>query len=123
MQEVVNYTGEKEIDSLRFLVFPAASSEYKFYEDDGVSYEYKNGKYTVTKFILDKKDKNIILTTNKEHKGYESGVKKYEFLFVGVEKPNAVIVNGNKTNDFNFENSRLSIQTPVSDNIKIELKY
>ncbi|AFN74005.1 Alpha-glucosidase [Melioribacter roseus P3M-2] len=123
IQEVVNYVGEKEIDSLRFLIFPAASSEYKFYEDDGVSYEYKNGKYAVTKFILDKKDKNIILTTNKEHKGYESGVKKYEFLFVGVEKPAEVIVNGSMTDEFNFDNNRLSIQTLASDNIKIELKY
>ncbi len=123
MQEVVNYVGEKEIDSLQFVIFPTANSEYSFYEDDGISYEYKKGQYSLTKFILNTDGNRILLKTSKEHDAYKSSVKKYEFLFVGIKKPRILIVNGNKTDDFHFRNNQLNVQLPASDNITIELKY
>jgi alpha-glucosidase len=46
-QQIVQYSDEAPIDPLTFIVFPdtAGKSTAQYYEDDGVSFDYRSGKY------------------------------------------------------------------------------
>lgn len=123
MQEVLNYVGEKNIDSLEFLIFPAENSEYTFYEDDGSTYEYENGKYSLTKFSIKQNLKTIKLTYEKIKKDYQSSVKEYNLTFVGINSPKKVLVNGSEYKNFNYENNMLKIKSEAKESMTIELIY
>lgn len=45
-QQVVQYTGQAPIDPITFTVYPTElQSTRTYYEDDGISFDYENGKY------------------------------------------------------------------------------
>ncbi len=49
MQELNDELNNTDIpDSLEIHIFPGKSNIYKLYEDDGITANYKNGKYTIT---------------------------------------------------------------------------
>jgi alpha-glucosidase len=48
MIEKQNYVGEKNISQLELLIYPSDNSFYQFYEDDGITYDYLKGIYSVT---------------------------------------------------------------------------
>ncbi|MEJ5352046.1 MAG: glycoside hydrolase family 31 protein [Melioribacteraceae bacterium] len=122
MQKVLNYVGEEKIDTLEFLVFPSAYSEYTFYEDDGLTFDYEKGNYSLTKFSINQNQKSISLNVQKIKNDYQSSVTSYSFRFVGVEKPRKVLVNKNEIKDFIYENNSLKIITKSHLN-SIELNY
>ncbi len=123
MQEVLNYVGEKNIDSLQFIIFPSAKSEYVFYEDDGISYDYENGKFSLTKFSIEQNSKSIKLSVEKIKNDYQSSVKKYNLKLVGINKPKKVFLNKNEIKEFSYQENILMLNTTVSDKIFIELIY
>lgn len=123
MQEVLNYVGEKIIESLEFIVFPSTKSEYTFYEDDGLTYDYEKGKYSLTKFSVTQNSKLIKLTVEKIKNDYQSSVKEYNLTFVGINTPKKVLVNGNEYKNFSYENNMLKIKTGANELRTIELIY
>jgi len=123
MQKVLNYVGEEKIDTLEFLVFPSASSEYTFYEDDGLTFDYEKGNYSLIKFSINQNQKSISLNVQKIKNDYQSSVTNYSFRFVGVEKPRKVLVNKNEIKDFTYKNNSLTIITKSSELNNIELIY
>jgi hypothetical protein len=46
----MHYVDEKPADPLTLDIYPTAKSSYTLYEDDGVSNEYKDGKFSRTPF-------------------------------------------------------------------------
>ncbi|NUM37038.1 MAG: glycoside hydrolase family 31 protein, partial [Candidatus Brocadiae bacterium] len=46
--ETMQYVGEKQNTRLQLEIFPSSRSEYRFYEDDGESFEYEKGVYSIT---------------------------------------------------------------------------
>lgn len=54
------YTGEKVNEPATIRIYKGANGQFTLYEDDGISLEYLNGKYTLTNFLWD--DKRRILT-------------------------------------------------------------
>lgn len=52
MQSVMNYTGERQLDTLRLAIYPNPEIEgqYTLYEDDGETLEYLNGSFALTNF-------------------------------------------------------------------------
>jgi alpha-glucosidase len=55
-QQVVQYVGQAPIDPLTVTIFVADSSSYSFYEDDGHSFDYRNGNYAKRAIELRTKD-------------------------------------------------------------------
>jgi alpha-glucosidase len=102
MQEVQQYVGEKKIDQLEIVVYPASSGTYSLYEDDGISYNYKNGIYSVTDFSLQVSDNSVVINAGKEHNGYETGRTYY--LFKILNPGSAVNITNNGTALKNFSN-------------------
>lgn len=94
MQEVLQYAGEKEIEQLELLVFPSKENTFSLYEDDGISYDYKNGKYSLTGFSVDKNDKEIKLRAKKTIDNYKSGRKSYSISFFDVSTVKEVKADG-----------------------------
>ncbi|OQA82864.1 MAG: Alpha-xylosidase [Lentisphaerae bacterium ADurb.Bin242] len=54
---VMQYRGEKPVDELELYLFPGPEkTEFEYYEDDGVSFDYLEGKYSTTLIRMEKTD-------------------------------------------------------------------
>lgn len=89
-QELQQYVGEKIIDQTELHVFPAEKSSYTLYEDDGISYQYEKGKYSLTKFTCERKSGTIEMDVKKEFDGYKNARKNYLFRIICAAKPSSV---------------------------------
>jgi alpha-glucosidase len=49
MQPEMNYEGEKPVSPLTLDIYPSAGSAFELYEDDGLTLDYLNGKYAITR--------------------------------------------------------------------------
>ena len=94
MQEVLQYAGEKEIEQLELLVFPSKENSFTLYEDDGISYDYKEGKYSLTGFSVDKNDSEIKLAAKKTVDKYKPGRKSFLINFFNVSTVKEVKTDG-----------------------------
>ena len=77
------------------LIFPSSKkSEYNLYEDDGESYEFKNGSYSLIKIESQINSDKISINLEKTQTGFDSKLKKYLLKVVNVESNKSVTVNG-----------------------------
>jgi alpha-glucosidase (family GH31 glycosyl hydrolase) len=49
MQPEMNYEGEKPVNPLTLDIYPSPASEFQLYEDDGLTLDYQNGEYALTR--------------------------------------------------------------------------
>ena len=96
MQSVVQHTGQKPSDTLVIHVYKSEKETdfvYKYYEDDGVSYDYKEGKFYKREIIYKTSIDEIIF---KEKKGeFESKFKALRLVFHGfTDIGNIIKVDG-----------------------------
>lgn len=134
MQESQNYVGEKNLEQLEILLFPSGSSKYSFYEDDGKSYDYKKGKFSITEFEEKSDDKHLRISAKKTKDGYSGSHKYYLFKIPSMDKPESASLNGkmlaskteNTQNTYYFyDNSKsvLLIRVDSVNDINIEVKF
>lgn len=127
MQEVQNYIGEKKIEQLELIVFPSQKSEYTLYEDDGLSYKYETGKYSLTRFSLDKDVKVTKLQVVKLKADYKNDRKKYLFTLLDTKLPKELFLNDKELStsavSFDKEKNILHFIINDTDNFKIQLEY
>jgi alpha-glucosidase len=53
IRQVVQYVGEAPIDPLTFEIYPQGHSSCQYYEDDGISYDYRKGVYLLETVSVD----------------------------------------------------------------------
>lgn len=127
MQEVQNYIGEKKIEQLELVVCPSQKSEYTLYEDDGLSYKYETGKYSLTKFSLEKDTKITKLQVAKLKADFKNDRKKYLFTLLDTKLPKKVFLNDKAlpSSAMSFENERniLHITVNDTDSFNLQLEY
>ena len=127
MQEIQNYIGEKKIEQLELVIFPSQKSEYTLYEDDGLSYQYETGEYSLTKFSLERESKVTGLHVNKLKAGFKNDRKNYLFTLLDTNQPKKVFVNDKELQDtavvFEKEKNILHITVNDTGNINIRLEY
>jgi alpha-glucosidase len=93
MQEVQQYVGEKQISEIEFSLFPSAESSYRFYEDDGISFNDQNGFYSVREFYC-KKERNLLkIKSTFVYNKFNSGVKNFLFRIFDVSSLSEITVN------------------------------
>ena len=73
--EHTRYIEEKIPDNYIVNVYPGADAEFTLYEDDGYTYDYKNGGQATTKFTLNDEGDTCTLTIGKREGSYEGRVK------------------------------------------------
>jgi alpha-glucosidase len=97
MQKVMQYNNELPVDEYTFDVYPAIISKTNFYEDDGISFDYKNGKFRMTEIELNNNDMQTIIKFS-EPKGIYQPYKRYFILKVNyvLKLPENVEVNNEK---------------------------
>jgi alpha-glucosidase len=138
MQEVQQFVGEKKLDQLEVTIYPAAAGSYNFYEDDGISYKYREGKYSITEFSSQVYKNSAIIIANEKFNGYESGKKYYLFKILNPGSAYNISINGTAstklTNENELNNSAagyfldsnknvLMIKVKNQKEIKIEYKF
>ena len=103
MQDVEQFVGEKKMTELKVVVFPSRDSKYSFYEDDGLSYNYKEGKYSLTDFESKLGNSSREINIKNIHDGYNTGRKNYLLKILNTDNVAEVFVNGVKLNKFKNE--------------------
>ncbi|AZR74780.1 alpha-glucosidase [Anoxybacter fermentans] len=114
MYPVVNYIGEKEIEELSLLIYPGPEAEYLYYEDDGKSFDYWEGKYNLTSFKAEFGHKSVNLTIVPQVNEYDSPLKYYKIILKGMADLNKVMVNGVEIEGIVVDND-LVIKLPVDE--------
>jgi alpha-glucosidase (family GH31 glycosyl hydrolase) len=86
-------------DLLEIHLFPAAKqTEYTLLEDDGSSEDYRNGRFSQSRFVLGKKGR-VTLFEIEATRGTFTGMaedRDYELVIHGQKKPDTVTINGRK---------------------------
>lgn len=92
MQNEVQYLGKTNPDTIIFEVFPYKQSQFELYEDDGLSEEYKNGMYSLTKVTCNDLQNDLIVEVKKPEGKFK--VEKFNtVLKMHLDKKPASIQN------------------------------
>lgn len=108
---VQNFVGEREINELILDIYPG-EGRYVHYQDDGVSFAYREGHYNLYEFTL-REPGDLILEIKATHTGYLSS---YRTLRICLHQRafREVEFNGNRIN-FETKNNRTELVIPVAD--------
>jgi alpha-glucosidase len=72
-------TGEKPWDPLTLEVFPRGRSSFTLYRDDGASFAYRKGEYTVTRIAAEATGDSVRLTIDESNKRFAPSVYRVRF--------------------------------------------
>ena len=89
-QPVEQYVGEKTDSLLTVIVFPSKQSSYDFYEDDGITFNYKKGEYSETEIKSEISGNTGRITVKKIHDGYKSEHKTTLFKVLNISSLSSV---------------------------------
>ena len=104
LQDWQNYVGEKEITEYEYRVFPGEFSSYSLYEDDGISYKYREGAYSITEITVEKEwPEALIISYKKPYDKYESRIKSLKFKIYDMGEPENVSLSGDNLKKYNSE--------------------
>ncbi len=92
-QPVMNYTGENEVRELTLNVYPG-NGRMEWYEDDGKSLDYQQGKRCITSMQVNTTANELKLTIEKGSGAFESKVNSYAIVVHSNAMPAKVILNG-----------------------------
>ncbi|MFC1725084.1 TIM-barrel domain-containing protein, partial [candidate division KSB1 bacterium] len=85
LYDSVNYIGEKKFDKLYLNVYPG-NGEFNYYMDDGKSYNYEKGEYSLLNFVQSKKGDKGTIEVSPQHAGYRSELKELHIKYSGKVK-------------------------------------
>ena len=85
--EDMQYTDEKPVDRIVLYVYQGADGEFTLYEDEGVNYNYEQGKYAMIPMEYDEEEKT--LTIGKREGSFSGMLEKRTFTVVKVNPDKA----------------------------------
>ncbi|GAB6098495.1 glycoside hydrolase family 31 protein [Halanaerocella petrolearia] len=122
---VMNYVGEEEIEELDVNIYldkEVTEESYELYNDDGLSFAYQEGEYSLTEFSYQYQDNSIEFTVNDKHADYQE-YKEYRLSFNNLDsKPAKVTIDGKKVEEWSYDGSQLKVIVSIeADKVTIEL--
>jgi len=138
MQEVQQFVGEKPVETTILTIFPSAKSYYSLYEDDGYSYEYENGRFSVVNFNIEEKDDALTVVVKREQTGFTPDRKNYQFRIISDKKPAKVLVGSKELSalkpsetsakirecwTFLSDEKMIDIRTPDAGDFTVTIQY
>lgn len=81
------YIEEKTPDNYVINVYPGADAEFALYEDDGYTYDYKNGGQAITKMAIAGDENNFSLTVKMREGSFDGRVKREDAPLSDPEIP------------------------------------
>ncbi|SES68637.1 glycoside hydrolase family 31 protein [Anaerobranca gottschalkii] len=92
---VQNYVGERKIDNLILDIYPG-NGQNLHYQDDGETFNYRQGEYNLYRFTMDE-GKALEIMVDMIHQGYQGKYGSFTFNINNVEAKE-VIINGKPVN-------------------------
>lgn len=92
MAPFMRNTSEKPWDPLTVEIYPSQHSAFTLYRDDGISFAYRKGDFTTTKFVCNARPRAIRFAIEESNKRYTPHV--YALRLHLNEIPTAVALNG-----------------------------
>ncbi len=96
MQAVQQYVGEKPMTATELLIYPADESSYTLYEDDGVSYDYEKGVFSLTKFTCRNSTNTCNIIIERQKSDFQPQRQHYLFKIISTQPPVRVSVGDNQ---------------------------
>lgn len=121
MGKVMSYTSESVTDSLELAVYPGSAehSEFAYYEDDGITFAYRDGKFAVSKYTLDRTGNGWVLEIAP---AADSQVKEYAVTLYGIPNSAKLLNNGQVVNgEYNAERNELKTKAVTPGKVEIIL--
>ena len=94
MQPVVQYVGEKPLDSLTFVVFPGEQTTSLYYEDDGLSFAYEKGAYMKRSVVYKEDGASREVVLGKAEGTFKPGQRSVIVKMVDVASKPASVMKG-----------------------------
>ncbi|AYN66298.1 DUF4968 domain-containing protein [Euzebyella marina] len=95
-QELINYVGEKEINSYDLEVFIGGDSAFELYHDDGKSMKYTEGDFATTLIKAESKQDRTVIQIDPSEGKFDTSDITYNVKVHLNEKPKTVMVNNEK---------------------------
>ncbi len=90
----MEYTTQKKADNITLMVYTGADASFTLYEDEGVNYNYEEGKYSTIEFNYSEESKT--LTIGDSQGEFDGMLKNRKFNVVFVSKNNPIGIDDNK---------------------------
>ena len=107
----IEYTREKQPENIRLYVYQGNDGKFTLYEDEGVNYNYENGKYSKIEFDYNESTKT--LTINKREGEFSGMLKERTFIVVAVSESEPMKYNPDAEGE---------VVKYIGEKIKIKLK-
>jgi len=95
---VMAYRGERELDAMTLWCFPGAAdhSECELYEDDGVSFAYRDGCYALTRIVMHRKADRLRLSIlpPEGKTEFAPAARNWQLIICLPQEPRAVRIDG-----------------------------
>ena len=102
-QPVVQYVGEKPVDTITLEVYPGAGGSFPLYQDDGHTLQYQKGAYAVTHLTTEtvrgKDGTELTLRAAKPEGSYDVSKEHYALRIHLSSAPSRVTVNGRQVRE------------------------
>ncbi len=117
MQHPVQYVGERPLDTLILKVYPSGNSSYTLYEDDGITFDYEQGKIARTRFNCSQSGARTELTVNPTEGDYNGiyRARVYEVEMMLARRPGSVTVDGVSDEDWSYQDGLLRVTVNQPD--------
>ena len=103
-QQVVQYTGQAPINPLTFKVYPDGESSREYYEDDGTSFNYRQGDFLRERVSVNAQPHLLTLSISARQGSYAPPPRSIEFEVHGQRnRPQRVVTGGRALADLGSE--------------------
>ncbi len=110
MYPQMNYDGEKPLDTLTLDIYPSEKTSYDLYEDDGLTRQYKEGKFAITNISCNQTAASTIINIDAIKGDYENMLPQRNYVLqIHTEKtPTTIIVNNKNlsTSQYRYSNEK-----------------
>ena len=81
--EPVQYTGQTKNEKLKILIYAGADGNFELYEDEGDTYNYKDGKYSIIPFEWNDRDQILKIEARKGN--FEGMLEERNFQIILIK--------------------------------------
>ncbi len=97
MQQIVEHTGQAPIDPLTFEIYPSANSTRRYYEDDGNTMAYQQGKYLLQSVQVQDDGAQVRVNISAREGSFVPAERSVVLKVHGVAKPPQTITVEGRT--------------------------
>jgi len=108
MGKFIQYTGQKNADTLEIRIYTGVDCKFQLYEDEGDNYNYEKGQYSTINFEWSEKERT--LSIDEPHGQFAGMLQKRVFNIIWIDQSSGNGINYCKVNkQVKYEGKKLVI--------------